>query len=372
MRKILSIFILIMILIPVSIFAEEDVLDVKIQKSVGAGETAVITSKSILNVKDKEGNNVKSLNTNTVKVSLTDGKIAFKNPVGKTIETDFDSTGENIITSSSNIKVGKITYRGGISFRINNDKIDIVNRVNIEDYLRGVVPKEIGSSANIEALKAQAVCSRSFAVSNKNKFIKYGYNLDDTTTSQVYGGVNAEKKQTDKAIKETEGLLVYYNDKVAQTIFGASSGGFVASAEDVWGGKDSPYLQSFTDPYSSEPWKFEINATELANKLRNSDSTISYIPDLYISNRDGSGRVKELISSSGATLTGAKLRSALGSTKFKSTLFYVEQVGDKFIFTGTGYGHGVGMSQKGAMKMAKEGFSFSEILTYYFRGVEIR
>ena len=109
MRKILSIFVLIMILIPVSIFAEEDVLDVKIQKSVGAGETVVITSKSILNVKDKEGNNVKSLNTNTVKVSLTDGKIAFNNPVGKVIETDFDSTGDNIITSSSNIKVGKIT-----------------------------------------------------------------------------------------------------------------------------------------------------------------------------------------------------------------------------------------------------------------------
>ncbi|KXO17198.1 SpoIID/LytB domain-containing protein [Peptoniphilus sp. GNH] len=370
MKKILYIILLILIILPNTARAEEDYLNIKIQKSLAEGEEVRISSKSILKIYDEDGNVISSLNTNTIKAKLTDGKINLENPLGKIICEDFSSDGRELIGSSSFIRLAKTEYRGGISFRINNGKLDTINRVMLEDYLKGVVPREMSPSSPIEALKAQAICARSFALANRNKFIKNGYNLCDTTTSQVYGGVSSEKKRSSKAVDDTNGVCIYYNDKVASAIFGASSGGYVASAEEVWGGKNLSYLQSFEDEYSNDPWSLRFSFDELRSKL--SDLNLSDNFDLYINSRDSSGRVKEIKSDNGSTISGNKLRSILGNTKFKSTLFEIEREANGFRFKGNGYGHGVGMSQRGAINMAKKSLSHKDILNYYFRGIEIR
>ncbi len=132
-------------------------------------------------------------------------------------------------------------YRGSIKLIKNNNNYYIINRVSLEEYLYGVVPKEIPSSAPLEALKAQAIVSRSYSLSNLNKHIKDGYNLCDSTHCQVYGGYSAEKDSTNTAVDKTKGMILEYNDRAVDAVFHSSSGGHTESSENVWGTK-IPYL----------------------------------------------------------------------------------------------------------------------------------
>ncbi len=374
MKKFLLV-VLLLFLIPSGISARN--LDVKIGTSISDGKSEKVSSKSIIKIVKEDGTEVKNTKTNEVTVSFSDGKITLLNPLGEKVHENFPSDGSLLLSSENILSALKRQYRGRISFRINSKKLDVVNNVELEDYLKGVVPNELGPSNPTESLKAQAIVSRSFALANLNKYQKLGYNLNDTTSSQVYRGFGSEKEATNKAIEATKSLVCYFNGSVANTIFGASSGGVTADAAEVWGGKSQSYLASFVDEYSDYPWNLEIDGEELSKKLSNLG--IGRVNTLGILSRDSSGRVEKLtaIGSNGTKeLSGNTLRSTLGSTKFKSTLFnfqggdFINLVGNIKI-SGNGYGHGVGLSQYGAVNMAKAGKNYEEILKYYFRGVEI-
>ncbi len=368
MKKILLLAIF-LVLLPLNIFAKEDYdkIDIKVGKSLSAGESLKVKSKSNLKVVTSDEQVINNTNNKEINIKF-DGKNINLN--GKNFNlNNFPQNGAFLISSDSPIYVDKIkrNYGGAISFRVNNKKLDIVNRVDMDEYLKGVLPKEMSPSFPMESLKAQALCSRSFAINNYNKFIKNGYNLDDTTRSQVYYGKDVEKKTTNKAVEETIGQVIKYDGKVAETIFCASSGGYTVASSEAWGGNSVPYLISKEDPYSVHPWKYE---------LKNSDLKKLNLSDVFSVSLDynNSNRVNNLTFSTSkgdVKIKATDFRNKIGNTIIKSTLFDVNVIGNKVFVSGKGYGHGVGMSQYGAVEMAKKGSNYKDIIEFYFPGTNI-
>lgn len=368
MKKILLLAIF-LVFLPLNIFAKEDYdkIDIKVGKSLSAGESLKVKSKSNLKVITSDEQVINNTNNKEINIKF-DGKNINLN--GKNFKlNNFPQNGAFLISSDSPIYVDKIkrNYGGAISFRVNNKKLDIVNRVEMDEYLKGVLPKEMSPSFPMESLKAQALCSRSFAINNYNKFIKNGYNLDDTTRSQVYYGKDVEEKTTNKAVEETIGKVIKYDGKVAETIFCASSGGYTVASSEAWGGNSVPYLISKEDPYSVHPWKYE---------LKNSDLKKLNLSDVFSVSLDynNSNRVNNLTFSTSkgdVKIKATDFRQKIGNTIIKSTLFDVNVIGNKVFVSGKGYGHGVGMSQYGAVEMAKKGSNYKDIIEFYFPGTNI-
>jgi len=153
-------------------------------------------------------------------------------------------------TNNSIVKANNKSYRGFIYFVTNNNRIDVVNHVSIQDYLYGVIPREMPTwNTPIESLKAQAVTARSYAVINRNKHFSLGYGLCDTVDCQAYGGYDGEEANANKAVDETKDKVVTYNDNIVATYFHANSGGHTEDAGEVWS-TTRPYLVGVKDPYS--------------------------------------------------------------------------------------------------------------------------
>lgn len=368
MKKILLIFLLFLMLCPMNLLAEER-LNIKVGPSNPVDKEIKLSTKANFQIISSDFSLLNNTNLKELKVTFKNGKVYLKGE-NFTME-NFPLDGSMLINSSKEIKVENLkrSYLGAISFRINNNKLDIINNIDIENYLRGILPKEMSPSFSQEALKAQAVASRSFAISNKNKCIKNGYNLDDTTACQVYRGSSCYNKITDKAVEATKGQVLTYKGKVIEAIFGASSGGYTADAKDVWGGEIVDYLIAKEDPYSTYEWDAILTNQELS-KLG-----LGEIYTIEIADYDSSGRIKN-ITVTGANgvknFTGNQFRNKVGSMKCKSTLFEIMNLGDSFSLKGKGFGHGVGMSQYGAQKMAKSDFKYEEILGFYFPGTELK
>ena len=288
-------------------------------------------------------------------------------------------------------------YRGRIEVgTYGRSGVTPVNVVNLEEYIRGSVPLEMSHSWNISALKAQAVCARSFgaAVSgfgSDGDIIK-GYKLTDTISHQSYGGMKAEKNETDKACKDTENEFVTYKNKVVKTTYFSTSGGYTESSENVWGGK-KPWLRSVPDPYENKPekkpWTIGYTRVELQNMLRGYAAkkgvSLGSIEKLTITNRSKSGRALSLLvkgSRGRLVLNKQEIRKAFNLYSTKINIYSASdsvrslsvesgKVKGDFIFSGSGYGHGVGLSQSGARGMAEAGYGYKRIIMYYFTGVEV-
>lgn len=134
-------------------------------------------------------------------------------------------------------------YRGILIIQNKNKKLTVINDIELEDYIRGVVPSEMPPSWELEALKAQAVAARSYALANLGKRAKFGYDLKDTPEDQAYGGASAETERTNKAVQSTQGLVLTYNMKVVPAYYTASAGGKTVNAAAVWG-NDLPFIRS--------------------------------------------------------------------------------------------------------------------------------
>ncbi|MFC4804856.1 SpoIID/LytB domain-containing protein [Filifactor villosus] len=313
--------------------------------------------------------------------------------------------------------LNKRNYRGELELLASNSKLTAINYIGLQDYLYGVVPKEIQYNWEMEALKAQAICSRNFSIKNKGKYAKHGFDLDTSTYSQVYGGLDAENERTNRAVDETLSKLGYYNDEIADLFFFAESGGRTESSENVWGMKRS-YLIGVDDPYSLggsyANWKFSISRSSLEGKMSKAGSSVGDIERISIDDRTENDRVKLITvhgSKGSRTFKREEFRRLIGNTQLKSMYFDIEvregdkssselddiffeleqvvdgkkditpaperrgsgsKVGDTITFLGHGYGHGVGMSQYGAHKMAQQGRDYTQILAHYFKGVEVR
>lgn len=243
--------------------------------------------------------------------------------------------------------------------------------LSMTDYLIGVVGAEMPASFNIEALKAQAVVARTYAL----KTIQEGKKLTDTTETQVYKDNKQLKKmwgneyekyysKIKNAVTSTNEICVYYQGKYIDAVYHSTSNGYTENAKEVWK-NDIPYLKSVES--------FDINTTSYLKTITKEEKTVLNIlgiedfNEIEILERNSSNRVSK-IKVGDKIYTGPNFRSILG---LRSTDFEIKKEEDNIIFTTKGYGHGVGMSQYGAQEMTKKGYNYKDILKHYYQGVEI-
>jgi stage II sporulation protein D len=251
-----------------------------------------------------------------------------------------------------------------------NVSCNLINELDLEDYLRGVVPSEMPSSWPAEAIKAQAIAARSYAYRNIGKHGKDGYDMKDTTDDQVYGGVKAESTSSNQAVDDTRGIIMTYEGNPICAYFHSASGGITESAENVWG-KPLPYLQAVVDHDQQSPmssWNRTFTVDQLESSLA---PQLGKLLSIDVVSRSVSHRAQELllIGSLGSQIVSAEtVRKAL---KLPSTNFNVSILDGAYCFSGHGFGHGLGLSQWGAKSLAEQGYNAAQILTYYYRNVSL-
>ncbi len=259
--------------------------------------------------------------------------------------------------------------------RSDTGKIEVVP---LEEYIVGVVAGEMPVSFEEEALKAQAVASRSYVMYQIQKNQKKDYDVIDTVLNQVYLDSDTLKKKWknnyqkyyDKvthAVEDTAYQYIVYKEKVAEALFFSTSTGKTENSEEVFVSK-VPYLRSVDSKWDTISPVFqeveEYSKKEFLKRLKLPDSEEITI---QILSKTSAGRINE-IKINGKTYTGSEVMSLLG---LRSRAFTIT-VGERITITTKGYGHGVGMSQYGAQGMAKEGYTYEEILKHYYTGVDLK
>ncbi|MCC5813432.1 MAG: SpoIID/LytB domain-containing protein [Leptospira sp.] len=268
------------------------------------------------------------------------------------------------------ISFGDIKYRGRILLTPINGEIIIVNLVNLEDYLYSVVPSEVPSSWPEEALKAQAVCARTYVIREMLNKANEPFDVSKTTASQVYSGLDKETPRTTKAVDDTKGTIIVHEGMPIQAFFHSNAGGYTERPENVWSAK-LPYLDHVDSKYDQDApnysWEDRIASVQM-NRLLASVG-VGYITDIRVIKRNLSQRVEILeIKGEKGTLNirGSDFRKMVGETKLKSLKFGIKKESNSFYIKGLGFGHGVGMSQWGAFGMAKNNYNYASILSHYY------
>ena len=275
------------------------------------------------------------------------------------------------------IWVGQKRFSGKLNLFIIDSEIFVVNVLGIEKYLSSVVGSEMPTKWPIEALKAQAIASRTYALKQKGNEL---FDIDSTQRNQVYNGLESRTYKTTRAVRSTRSLVLTYKNKLINALFHSSSGGMTENSQDVWKNK-YPYLSSVKDFDKKSP-KFKWQKKFSNKELKNLFPRIGGIKNIEILNITNTGRVKNvrLVGAYGSDqMSGVDLRKRLGlNSNFVRFKFIGEEINNKFpmkkglIVFGQGSGHGVGMSQWGAKYMASKGQKAEKILKHFYRGVQIK
>lgn len=273
------------------------------------------------------------------------------------------------------VLVNNKSYRGWVELRRkNNGRLLVINDLDIEDYLKGVIAAEIPPDWEFEALKAQAVASRTYALYQKRSAGNRPYHILSTVSSQVYNGGNGERRNAIRAVRDTKGLVIVYQGEIIPAFYHSSCGGHTENAAEFWG-IDEPYLKGVDCECQKISkyglWEKRMEKSKIASALRRRGYGVSDITDMSIESMTPAGRVKKVAIRSGGRTTlvpGETLRAALGNTVVPSAFFELELEGSEAVFSGRGSGHGVGLCQWGAQEMAQRGFDFRTILSHYYPG----
>lgn len=277
------------------------------------------------------------------------------------------------------LKIDGRSYRGFVEVRKGKEgKLLVINVLDLEDYIQGVMKEEISPRWPLEAMKAQAVVARTYALYQVRQNPGAPFHLRATTASQVYIGLDGEDSRSNLAVRETVGLILIYQGKVIPAFYHACSGGHTEDASDVWGG-DFSYLVGVADGYCTESphltWEVTIEIPEIRRALLREGYVVGDIYALEPLERSRSGRIKRLRirhSFGALELEGKRLRQILGNDLIRSTSFTVTVSEGVVKFQGKGWGHGVGLCQWGAKGMAERAYNFEEILKYYYPLAELK
>jgi stage II sporulation protein D len=278
---------------------------------------------------------------------------------------------------SGSVAVNRMRLRGELEFRRISNGMQVINEVELEDYVAGILGREIYPDWHPETLKAQAVVARSYALHQRAESGGKPFHLEAGTASQVYGGVAAETPAIRAAVSATRGEILAYARKPILAVYHSASGGRTASAEEVWG-HALPYLVSLeVDDEQDSPdtyWRATISKTKLGRALDSLGIRIGSPRELQVVDRSRSGRalrVRIRGDKGNHILEARALRVVLGESVIRSTLFEIRPAQDAFVFVGSGHGHGVGMSQWGAQAMAQRGSTYREILQTFYPGTSL-
>lgn len=302
-------------------------------------------------------------------VPLNSKKISASLSPENTIKINgIDTLKNNTIISSEDIPINfkSKRYKGKLILNQKNGKIEIINILELGSYLKSVVPSEMPGSWHDEALKAQAVASRTYALFMIKQNQKNSYHLESGILSQVYKGIENICEKSSQAVELTDSEFILLNEKPVLAAFHSNSGGFTEDPVYFWK-KNFSYLKQKTDNFSpANEWKAFFSYDQLSNLLFSSPTKINKV---YISQTTPSGRVSEITLKTNkgkVSFNGEKFREKTGYYTVKSTLFQITSLSNGIELRGKGFGHGIGMSQWGAKKMAEKGYTYKEIVRYYY------
>ena len=320
------------------------------------------------------GDKIKLSKTSKLKIKDLDGQLEIK------INDTIYKKAKKINLTPSGLKsffqikplkpqITERRYEDGLEITSKNKSLFIINIVKTENYIAGVVQSETwGATTNIDFFKVQAICCRNYLMNNLEKHAEEGYNLCDGVHCQAYKTRANKKEVTEGAYKSKGEVIVDSQGNIIETLFHSNSGGETVNAKDVWG-KDVPYLVSVEDSFSvggkHYQWEKYIKLKDWLNYFRNKGLKIKdkEIEDALLNFSQQEGRKTDIM--------GISLKTIREDFDLKSTYFNVQKWGGEVKLTGKGYGHGVGMSQEGAIKMCEEGYEYWEVIEHYFKGVKV-
>jgi stage II sporulation protein D len=305
------------------------------------------------------------------------------------------------IDPSLGVIIAGTKYRGAAEI-VSDEKrgLTVINRLDLEAYLLGVVPAEIGPRPPEEfsAVKAQAVAARTYTIASLGSRDSLGFDVFATVEDQAYGGVEVERAEIDRAIRETAGEILTFEGQAALALYHSTCGGRTATRYEVWGEPDLPYLRSVRDGENGSDdfcaisprhrWQESWTAASmngfvraaLAERLGVTPASVGRVRGIRVLSRTEHDRVDQLeIEADGGRYVVRKndIRWVLRPTEariLRSTDFVVRQgrVADaEIVVEGRGFGHGIGMCQWGAIGRARDGQSYRQILAAYYQGAEI-
>lgn len=254
----------------------------------------------------------------------------------------------------------------------------VINQVELEEYVKGVVPSEVSSSWHPEMLKAQAVAARTYALYQQMLSATREYDVAASIQDQVYRGRQGIDERIEQAVESTKGLVITHQGAPIYAAFSSTAAGLTEDSMVVWS-KDLPYLKGVECPFDLESphyqWKASFKLEALEQNLRQQGfavGTIATFTPLVYSRAGRVATIRILHSKGELILRGEDLRKAVGYTVVPSTQFTVESFGSDIVLAGYGAGHAVGLCQWGAKELAELGYSFSSILRYYYPGTELQ
>jgi stage II sporulation protein D len=335
-----------------------------------------------------------------VEVRSVGARLEVRSKSGETIESDLDEV--NIIPRGNNnrVEVNKKRYRGLLRMLPVGQNVELVNVVYMEDYLKGVVPPEIGkrSDEEVEAVKAQAVAARTYAMAHLKQYEGEQYDMKSSIVDQVYDGVNVENKTINKAIEMTAGRVAVYQDNFINAYYHSTCGGMTDNISDIWDRAELPYLKAVSDSGACSwskyyVWSEHFTEPQLRGRVeqylasdRGRDLKIARITDVSVEQRTAGGRAVRLVIRTDNDVYSFykdRIRWVIGRTSNPDLILPsdrfdvdIERNGsgalEGITFKGRGYGHGVGMCQCGAIGFSRQGWTFDRILKHYYTGIEVK
>lgn len=281
------------------------------------------------------------------------------------------------LVSNNDMSVGNKRYRDELEIRREPDNtLTIIHPLPLETYVAGIVASEVSPSWPMESLKAQAIAARTYAVWQKYRRVDQSYHLTASVLDQVYDGVGKEHVRAKQAAEETYGLVITYQNKLAQSYFHASCGGQTESALDGWG-FDLPYLpgsKCILCQHAKAVWEYKTSTASLSRNL--SSLGVGDIRRIQIGGRTKSGRARDFVVTTKhgtKRIVATDFRKLVGYNQLKSTLIErIDMDGNNVRFIGRGRGHGVGMCQEGAKEMAEAGFTAQKIIEHFYPKTQLR
>lgn len=314
-------------------------------------------------------------------VNTKTGRVLFEFDCGSELNlavSPQSSSGKAVTWFRGNRYYGDFEY-----VRRSGEKLTVINIVNIEDYVKGVIPYEMSGSWPKEALKAQALCARTFAASHFNSNSFYGFDVTNDTYSQVYRGLTGATANSNAAVDETAGLYILYKGEPISAMYCSSNGGATEDSENVTGSAVG-YLRGKVDSFEAaadsinghSSWSYTFTRRELAEKANTRGFSIASADAIEISWSDTGNVIgMKLTDSNGrsATFSGSACYSfCTALLGLDSISFEIEENGDNVTFVGSGWGHNLGLSQFGAYAMADTyGFTYDQIVNFYYTDITL-
>ncbi|TAJ35120.1 MAG: SpoIID/LytB domain-containing protein [Nitrospirae bacterium] len=278
-----------------------------------------------------------------------------------------------VVADANSLVVG-----GTLQVMAKEKGLAVLNAVDLEEYVKGVVPSEMHSGWHPEALKVQAVVARTYVLYQRLAARSRGYDVVAGTQDQVYRGRHGLDQRVQQAVEATRGLVLAYGGAPILAAFSSTAAGPTEDAMNVWS-KDLPYLKGVECPFDKNSpyyqWRAEFKLQDLESNLKRQGIAVGSIASLTPFAYSAAGRVAKLrlLHAQGELiLRGEDLRRLVGYAVIPSTQFEVEAVGQTVVLTGRGAGHAVGLCQWGAKEMAGLGYPFATILRYYFPGTDLK